>query len=235
MSIAVTNILKDGVVSSASSKATASWTPTAGRMYLVTLVTRTGITADPVQPTASGNGQTWTVVASVVFDTTSSSRRRVTVFRCIAASPSAGALTFDQGGQLQTSWEWNIDEVTGMDTSGTNGAGAIVQSVTNIDSSGTATGITGTLAAFGSVNNGTYGAFGNGNPAGGGFTAGSGFTFTCNQSIGGESQISVEYKTTNDTTVDMTSSTGGEIGVIAIELKAAAAGAVINPGFFQLA
>ena len=157
-----------------SSSTTASTTPASNKLQLLLVASRTGITANPNQPTATGNSLTWVAIASVIYDSTSSSRRRVTLFRALGASPTAGAITIDFNGQNQTDVVWILDEATGMDTSGTNGSGAIVQSATNVDEGGSATALTVTLAAFGSVDNGTYGGFGwDGDPTA---TAGTGFT-----------------------------------------------------------
>lgn len=235
MAVTQTNKLFAASATDATSYNTASVTPTANRLYLLAVWSRTGITADPNAPTVTGAGLTWVQVATVVYDNTSSSRRRLTVFRAMGAG-SAGALTIDFGGQTQTSATWDLTEFDGVDTSGTNGSGAVVQSATNFDGGTTATSITATLSAFGSVNNATYGAGGSGQ-TGNTAAVGSGFTQISNGSPDGEAgQLCItEFKNSNDTTVDASfTPTGSEIGIIGVEIKAAAA-AVINPSFFQLA
>lgn len=207
-----------------STSATGSYTPTANRLVLAAVASRTGITADPNIPTLTGNSLTWVQVATVVYDNTSSSRRRITVFRALGASPSTGTLAFDFGGQNQTNVVMLVDEFSGIDTSGTNGSGAIVQSATNFDN---ATGtpvstLTVTLGAFGSANNATYGAFGNG-VATDTATAGSGFSKISEDNSGGTTiRETSEFKNSNDTSVDMSWSNVSELGGIAIEIKAAA-------------
>jgi hypothetical protein len=235
MAIAITNIAAATSFSDtgATSYATASWTPVANRLYLASVTTRTGITVDPTVPTASGNGLTWVQVATALYDDTSSSRRRVTLFRALGASPTTGSLTFDEAGQSQTNACWAVDEVTGMDTTGTNGSGAIVQSVPGVDVSGLASSLTITLAAFSSVNNATYGAFGY-VTAGGTITVGSGFTLLGDTFGGGSMRSTTEWKTANDTTVDLTIDGPQQIGGIAVEIKQAVVGGVVNSGFLQL-
>src|SRR5438045_278206 len=127
MAVATTNITS-GNTTNATSAATTSITPVANRLYLMNVISRTAITTDPNQPTATGAGLTWVVEKSVVYDNTGASRKRLTVFRALGPSPSAGALTIDFGAQTQTNIAWIIDEFTGADTSGTNGSGAVVQS-----------------------------------------------------------------------------------------------------------
>src|SRR5205085_3732552 len=156
-----------------SSFNTASITPTANRLILATVTSRHA-SADPNHPTLSGCGLTWVEVASDNYDNTGS-QKRVTVFRAMGASPSTGAVTIDFAGQCQSDCVWTIDQLSGMDTSGTNGSGAGVQSATNQDRTGSGTSLTTTLAAFGSANNATYGACAVGKGTGTS-TAGSGFS-----------------------------------------------------------
>lgn len=224
MSITIANKTSGTDADGNTTAVTASQTPAANKLQLLRVSSRTGITADPNQPTATGNGLTWVVDTngSVVFDTTSSSRKRITVFRAMGASPTTGAVTIDFGGQNQTDVEWTLDEVTGMDTSGTNGSGAIVQVINRIDETEpTPATLIVTLAAFGSANNATYGAFAFGTGGGDVLSAGTGFTELAHTS--GASLIGIsEWRVDNDTTVDATDSVvGGEIGGIAIEIRAA--------------
>ena len=203
--------------SAATSYATTSHTPAANKLQLASVNSRHA-SATPNQPTLSGNGLTWVAVASVVYDDTGS-QKRVTLFRAMGASPSAGALTADFAGQSQSDCTITIDEATGMDTTGTNGSGAIVQSVTNSDKTGSGTSLSATLAAFGSGRNGTYGVCAIGNV--GTFTPGSGFSTVSSVATASNITLATEYKTTNDTGVDFSFSVGGELGIIAVEIKCA--------------
>lgn len=230
MAVAVTNRLRSDNATGASSFSTASWTPPSNNLVFACVYSRTAITTNPNQPTASGNGLTWVVVNSIVFDTTSSSRRRITIFRAMGSSPSTGATTFDFGGQTQTGASWIVDTFTGMDTGGTNGSAAVVQSVTNKDEPGGTT-LTVTLAAFGSSSNATYGFFASadGNATN---TAGSGFTevaeWITNSTEVGVS-MATEFRADNDTSVDYTWSTsGGQYGGIAVEIAVPSAGTSVK-------
>lgn len=206
-------LTKDGSAVGASSYTTASVSVTSGRYYLVAFVSRTGITADPTQPTASGAGLTLTVEKSVVYDNTSSSRRRLTVFKALCASTTSGAITFDESSQAQTHAEWIVLEIaSGFATSGT-----IVQSVSNFDGSASASSLTVTLAAFGNAANATMGFFADGDASI--WTAGSGFTFTESSKINTTTGVFAEFRSDNDTSVDATYSTNSELGGIGIEIK----------------
>lgn len=231
-----TNLTKGGTTTDANNFNTASVTFTANRLYILTVNTRTGISANPNQPTATGGNVTWVVPTngSEVIDTTSSSRRRLTVLCGICSSTTTGAVNIALGGQTQETAGWIIDEIaSGFDSSGT-----IVQAAKN-NSQVAVTSITATLAAFGSASNATYGAFGcsNGttNP-----TAGSGFaTVTENTDAGGDGNLGLEteFRADNDTTVDFTFSSDSELGCIGIEIKAAVTTAVkdIIGGFIPFA
>lgn len=226
MAVAGSNLTTGADTGGDASSTTASISPGSNRLVLLTVDQRTGISTDPNQPTATGNGLTWVVVNSIVYDTTSSSRKRVTVLRAMGASPSSGAVTIDFGGQNNTDVHWSIDEFTGVDTSGTNGSGAIVQSVAEKDESGSASTLVVDLAAFGSTSNATFGGFGLSTETG--YAVGSGFSLlgTANTFTGSARVIS-EFRNDNDTTVDITM-TGSLVGGIGIEIKAAAVASTVK-------
>ena len=118
-------------------------------------------------------------------------------------TPSAGAITFDFGGQSQSGAAWSIVEYAGVDTGGTNGSAAVVQSVA-AGTGANATSQTITLAAFSNASNATVGFFGIPLNTAAQPTAGSGFTQTGqrNQSTPNLS-IGSEFRNSNDTSVDM--------------------------------
>ena len=156
----------------------------------------------------------------MVYDNTSSSRKRLTVFKALCASTTSGAITFDESSQAQTHAEWIVLEIaSGFATSGT-----VVQSVSNFDGSASVATITSTLAAFGSVNNATMGFFGDGDAAT--FSAGSGFTTSDSSKVNGAIGIFSEFRPDNDTTVDATDSQNSELGVIGLEIKSDGSAAI---------
>lgn len=151
----------------ASSLVTASISPGANRLVLATLINYRGA-GSPATPTASGNGLTYVQVGSINYTPIATPRGRITCFRAMGASPSAGAVTFDLGGQSQDDFTWFIHEFDGVDTSGTNGSGAVVQAVTDRGDSDAAPAVVlaafedalnAAIAYYGSeVNLGTFGA-----------------------------------------------------------------------------
>lgn len=184
----------------ASSYSSSAILPTGNRLILAWVYSIAAGT--PNTPTASGNGLTWVEVANQLDD---DGVRKLTLFRAMGSSPTSGVTTFDFGGGTQTGCAWSIVEYESVNTGGTNGSSAIVQAVAS-KSTGTATSLTVTLASFGSADNATAGGFGiplntTNLPA-----EGTGFTDTgqLNQS-GPNLAIGSEFRSDNDTSVDMTS------------------------------
>jgi len=219
MAVAITNLVQNQDGTDDADSVVASATYTAGRLYLLTLCSRT----DAIQPTISsisaptGSGIVWTEIDHSDFDA-SGSRRTLFLFRGVASATVTSGFTITWG-QTQTAKSWNVDEITGADISGTQGSGAIVQAVKNTGAS--VTSLTVTLAAFSSVNNATYGAFGNAGE--GALSAGTGFTRYGNQQVTGECGLGTEFRSDNDTSVDMSNSTM-DIGGIAVEIAVAGGG-----------
>lgn len=224
----VTSNLTSGTETSSGPWSTASVSPTSNALVLLAVSIRNGASTNPGTPSVSGNSLTWVLINSIVYDSTSGSRRAVFLFRAMGASPSSGAITITPA-ETDTDAAWVVDESTGVDTSGTNGSGAIVQSVTNKDESGTVSSLTVTLAAFGSTNNATYGTFGIGANTGT-FTAGSGFSITAQETILNGVGIASEWKATNDTSVDISFSANEFFGGIAIEIRSAVSATAIAFG-----
>lgn len=192
-----------------------SYTPAANRLVIAAVLNSKGASADT--PTGAGNGLTWVQIATLPF---SSNRRRLTIFRAMGASPTNGAFTADFAGATQTGCAISITEFAGVDTSGTNGSGAVVQNATN---TGTAvSSLTVTLAAFGSANNGAYAAFGA--VATVAITHDSGWSEIHDISFTPPSgALETQWIATNDTSAVGTMSSGtADMGGIAIEIKAAA-------------
>lgn len=119
------NVANGHFGSPTQSTTTASWTPVANRLNLIAVVTSHATNAQTC--TLSGNGLTWVSIATIQY---SSNARRITLFRALGASPSAGVTTITIAGSSNSDVGWSIWDFTDVDTSGTNGSGAIVQSVT---------------------------------------------------------------------------------------------------------
>lgn len=218
MAVAATNLVSYGDNTDLTSYSTGSWSPSATTLYLATVTSRITSGA-PVHPTLSGNGLTWVEVASAK-DGAPGSNIRTTVFRAMAASPSAGALTADFGAETQLGCTILIDELTGTDTSGTNGSGAIIQSAIANGNSGTAPSVTLATLLSGSASFGGLGTAANAAP-----TAGSGYTSLGETHQGTPIQGTLsEYKATGSVTVDFADPSAGW-RIVGVEVAVPAAGA----------
>ncbi|MFF6951822.1 hypothetical protein ACFZAD_24585 [Streptomyces iakyrus] len=216
MAVTATNLTTDGSNIDAATYMTASISPTADSLLLAWVYTIAG--SAPNIPTVSGNGLTWTQVATVID---SNNLRRLTLFRAMGTSPSTGEVTFNFGGQTQAGCVWSVVKYSGVDTSGTNGSGAIVQSATQA-SGGVVNNLTVTLSAFSNSLHGTAGGFGyplnNGNGV-----PGTGFTQTGERFQGSPNQaILSEFGAGEDVTVDLSlGASSVPIVGIAVEIKLA--------------
>lgn len=136
-----------------STYSTTSISPSADKLILATILSEDS--AEPVINSVSGNGLTWVLVDSSYY-VTSGTHKKVSVYRAMGSSPSTGALsvTFSAA---QDGCRIVVEEFGDVDTGGTNGSAAVVQSANFEDASNTSgEGISVTLAAFGAVENGTF-------------------------------------------------------------------------------
>lgn len=199
---------------SGTSATTASITLTANRLVLLVVVNTQGDFNPAQTPTCTG----WTQISTSSYFFDSVDGNRLTVFRRMVGSDTTGTHTIDFSSVSQNEIAWAIHQSNNeVDTTGTNGSGAVVQSVTN---TGNSTTPSATLAAFGSTNNATYGAFGltvGANSVAGG----SGFTelTTINEGAPFQFTLFTEYRSDNDTSVDASTGGAADWGVIALEIK----------------
>ena len=142
------NVVSSSNVTSGTSFTTSSQTFTAGLTYLFGFSIRNGASTNPSAPSVTGGGCTWTSVGSTSnYDDSGTSRRTLFLYEGVCATTTTGQLTADFSGVTHTGMIYTIDEFKWADTSD-----PIVQSATNRDTSGTASTLTVTLAAFGSSN-----------------------------------------------------------------------------------
>lgn len=204
-----------------TSFSTASVSPTGDRLVLLAVeLSLISSAADVTEPTISGNGLTWVAVASVLhWPDATNWFSKLYVFRAMGASPSTGAISITTT-ETMDSVAWSVAEFANVDTGGTNGSAAVVQSATNA-AAATNT-VTATLAAFATTDNATYGAFGGGEgstpPA---WTAGTGFTEINEGNASLYASAMSQFRNDNDTTVDATSdiASSDALGAVALELK----------------
>ena len=164
---------------------------------------------------AASTGRTWVQEETQLGGTV----RRLSVFRSLESSETTGAITFTCTTTMSRG-AWIVASFANTDTSGTSGSGAVVQSV---PASGTnVTTLSITLAAFGSIDNATYGVFGINSSTNPPYVIGTGFTEinTRQGPIESALMLLAEWRNDNDTSVDYTggNATDDPVG-IAIEIK----------------
>jgi hypothetical protein len=194
----------------------ASITPAANVLHLLRIQNLRDGVNNPGTPTCAGCSMTWTRYASADI---TGSLTRLTVFYGLGVSPTTGSVTVTYPNNASLLM-FSIDAFTGTRIDGTAGSGAMVQGVTKLQT-GTTTGVTVTLAAFLNGANATYGTVGMINvsdrPT---ITVGSGFTGLWHDATNRTQEV--EWKATNDTSVDWTWPSGNHPCLAAaIELAAA--------------
>ncbi len=134
---------------------TASVSPTGDRLVFCVVGMADGSTISAVPITVSGGGMTtWNKLYERVV-TPGGSELTIAVFYAMQSSPGSGTITMSWGGSITIdSLTWSVFELAGVNTSATNGAGAIrtlASKVTDV----IATSISGTMAEYGASANGT--------------------------------------------------------------------------------
>lgn len=135
MAITFTELAAVASTANTNSYATGSISPGANRLILVAVGLSDGGGADPDTPTSvTGNGITYELVDATegnnLYLTGQTINYRVLLYRGMSASPSAGAVTVAFTNSA-TGCNIVVVEADGVDTSGTNGSGAIVQAKKN--------------------------------------------------------------------------------------------------------
>lgn len=216
--IAGTNLTAGGSTTPGTTFTTASITPTANRLVLISVASHLGSANGPGPiSTITGNSLTWVLVSSLNYGATTgtANTNRLEVWRAMASSTTTGATTITFAAS-PTAVSWTVSQFTGMDTSGSNGSGAIGITTTNPANSATASPLTVTMGAFGSATSGTFGA----GATDGTSTLGNGTSMTLLGSNAASESVGDEFATGNVSPVTMTYS-GAAIrwGVIGIEIK----------------
>ncbi len=224
MVIAATALTSGNSGTNATSYATASVTPAADRLVLLAVMGSHASGSNV--PTVTGNGLTWVQVKTAPLDESGEGSffRRITVFRAMGGSPSSGAITVDFGGQTQLRCLWSVVEYSGIDTGGTNGSAAIVQSVSNDNNGAVAGSWSITLASFAdAINNAGYGVLGLSTRQN--ITPGTGWTELHEEITpsGEDCTLQTQWQLGEDTTCDWSGWISSRPAAIAIEIAAASA------------
>jgi hypothetical protein len=136
----------------------------------------------------------------------------------MGTAPTSGVVTITSS-VVKNAFAWSIVEFSGVNTSGTNGSGAVTQIITAIGNSSSPTV---TLGAFSNTNNVTYAATGVSSSTAT-VTPGSGYTELHDQTepTTNWSHIETEWIESNDTSVTSTLSASALWGILGIEIAQA--------------
>jgi hypothetical protein len=199
---------------------TGSIAPAPNTLITIAVLGHRGVAATPSPIVTGGGMAAWEEVATVVFDSLSIPSKRMTIYRAMSASPGSGPLTITFANTVSNA-QWIVSQWSGVDLSGVNGAGAIVQ--TGSASADRVTTLTVTLNPFAHANNVAYGVVGvkKNVPA---VNPGAGFTEIDEQPSGETTTCDLQAEwATNDNTINATW-TRANSAVLGVEIKAADTG-----------
>ncbi len=200
-----------GSSTSAGTFSTNSFTPTGGALVLVTLFDESSTLG--TVPTITGCGITWEQVGSAGIPV----QNRMLQWRGMTTSPSLGSITFDTSGASGAEKLWLVDQLTNVDTSGTSGSGAYVQSVAG-STNASVTQLLGTLSAFQNASNASYVVVGRDNSTA--LTPSTGLT-EIKQLSALSMRLASAYAANNVGTVGFTfASSSGDSDIFGAEIKA---------------
>jgi hypothetical protein len=199
---------------------TGSIAPAPNTLITIAVLGHRGVAATPSPIVTGGGMAAWEEVATVVFDSLSIPSKRMTIYRAMSASPGSGPLTITFANTVSNA-QWIVSQWSGVDLSGVNGAGAIVQ--TGSASADRVTTLTVTLNPFAHANNVAYGVVGvkKNVPA---VNPGAGFTEIDEQPSGETTTCDLQAEwATNDNTINATW-TRANSAVLGVEIRAADTG-----------
>jgi hypothetical protein len=206
------------------SVATASVSPTANRLVVAVFFGGAVTPANATDPSGvSGAGLTF--VKWVSQNNTTTFGLNTSIWYAMSAAPSSGAVTVTYP-NTQDLFLWSLFELDVIDTSGSNGAGAVnSNTATGQDITGSLTSVTATLAAFADTNNGAVCAT---------ISAKATSAATCSPDSGWSEihevslisagigfALETQWRASNDTTALGTWSAGSAIQTVAAEVVAA--------------
>jgi Bacterial Ig-like domain (group 1)/Calcineurin-like phosphoesterase len=196
--------------------ATAPISPAPNALVTVAVLTHRSSNPPPTAVITGGGMSNWTEVAAVTFDPVGSPLKRVAVFRAMSAAPGSGPLTITFSATVSHA-EWIVSQWEGVETSGANGADAIVQTASNrIDASG---GLAVQLNGFEHPNNVAYGVFGvTSNVVA--ITPGSGFTEIAEQTSTEGTTGTIQAEWATDHSLINASWVNLRAGALGLELRA---------------
>jgi hypothetical protein len=218
------DLTTQAVTTNASNYATQVIAPQPNRLVLVFILNVNNANGLAAEPLVSGNGLTWSKVATATCR--GGQDFRLSCFRANGAAPTSGVLTFSFAGQTQSHCAWSVFEFDGIDFPTAPGASPIVQSPSASSGTAAVATIAVALSAFQDpLDNLCVGAaISAPTAAGAAIQPGTGFTEIHEQVIGGgkAAVLQTQQRSGEDTSADW-SMAGGAVGpmcAIALEIRA---------------
>jgi hypothetical protein len=198
---------------------TASIAPAANALVTIAVIGHTSGTAS-VDPIVTGGGMSsWVAVASITLDPIATPHKRMTIFRAMSAAPGSGPITINFAATTESNAAWIVSQWTGVNTTGTDGSGAIGQVLQTVRADGV-TSISATLGALGSPSNVAYGVVGT-NGSALGINPGGSFTEISEQKPAeGTSSIVEALFAANQTNPSASWAGAFNAAILAVEIKA---------------
>lgn len=224
MAIAFSVLTEGGEDTDNTTFTTASVSPAAGSIVLITVMNFENSSTQPSIGSISGCGLTWTLVREQAVDNAGSDRATAHIW-VGTGTPSSGTITVDWTGATTVRRpSWIVTEVTGADT-----ANPIVQATgTTGASSGTSGNVSFASAFADSVNNATFALYGVQNNSGTDFTTVDANLTKLAWEAVSYSHQTIAYKIGEEANVDGSWSSG-RWGIAICEI-AAASGSTPNEG-----
>jgi len=196
---------------------TASVAPAANTLVTIAVIGHTSTAASP-SPTVTGGGMSaWVEVATTTFNSVATPLKRMSIFRAMSAAPGSGPITISFP-TTESNAAWVVSQWSGVDQTGSNGSGAIVQTVTNPADAVSSIGAS--LAALGGPNNVAYGVVGT-NGSAVGINPGAGFTEISEQKPAeGTATIIAALFGTNQTAPSASWTGSFAAAILGVEIKA---------------
>ena len=159
----------------------------------------------------------WVEVATTTLDNIATPKKRMSIFRAMSATPGSGPVTITFP-TTESNGTWIVSQWTGVNTTGSDGAGAVGQSVTNVADAVSTIGTT--LAPLGAPANVAYAAIGTTGSAIG-ISPGAGFAEIAEQKPNESPNVIFESLFAANQTAPSASWTGAfAAAILAIEIKA---------------
>jgi hypothetical protein len=194
---------------------TGSITPSPNKLILLSIMMAPGSATTAASPVVTGCGLTW---AQIDITAGGASTRKAAIYRALGPAPTTGQLTITVDSTATVgSLVWFVTEHGGVDTSGTNGSGAIAQEATAAPSTTLTPSVN--LPSPPTTGNQTFGIIGCATAQA--QTAGTGYTQLAFQSVGTPSiGAQIEYADPPQQAVGGTFNSTAQNGfVVGVELK----------------